>query len=185
MPQDLGGGGLERGYLLGRAAADHYGDPLVRVGRHPGAEGDAGELGYPPPDAVGGGGRGEQRRGLTAAGAGVPGHVLYAADGGGGAAVQVRDEPADVLVGDDLGRDDQDDDDLAGVHLEDELLNVGGSGRQVDHQAVGFLSPGGLGDQPGRDGLGEPGLDAEGLVLADQEPGGGELDTVAADRFQP
>src|SRR5690242_10758602 len=168
---ELGGSGFEGGCLFGGAAADHDREPLVGVGRGLGAEGDAGQLGYLPPDAVGARCRGEQRCCLTAGGTGEAGHVLYAAYGGGGVAVQICDEPADVLVGDDLGGDDQDDDDLAGALPEDELLDVGGSGRQVDHQAVGFRGPGGLGYQPPRDGLGQHGLYAEGLVFADEEPG--------------
>ena len=107
--------------------------------------------------------------------------VLDAADRRSGVALQVGDQPADVLVRDHLRGHHDEHVHGPAAQGEDELLDVGSARRQVDHQAIRPV-PVGVGDQPPHEQLGEAGVHAEALALADQERGRGDLDAVPCRR---
>jgi hypothetical protein len=95
----------------------------------------------------------------------------------------VRDEPARILVRDDLwGHHHEHAKGTAGQG-EDELLDVRRARRQVNHQVIQAV-PVGIGHQPPDEQLGDAPGDAQALVLAEQERSGGELHAVLTDGLQ-
>jgi hypothetical protein len=97
---------------------------------------------------------------------------------------QVRDQPACVLMGDDLGRDDHQHAHRPARQREHVLLDVGGPRRQVHHQIFQAV-PVGVGQQPPHQQLGDTAAHGQGLVLAEQEGRRRQLHPVLAHGLQP
>ena len=112
----------------------------------------------------------EQRGRLAAARADLAAHVLYPGDAEGRCAavaavlfhrLQVRDQPARVLVRDDLRRDHHKHAHRAPGQSEYELLDVRRPRRQVHHQVV-QVGPVRIGQQPADEQLGDTAADGQG-----------------------